>query len=384
MKRTTLFVALLLLPTVAMAAGNTLRVPEDQPTIQGAIDAARDGDTIIVAPGKYEEKLTIDGKKITLASRFLTSNDPADVERTILDGGKDGMKKGPSILYVKRKAEARLVGFTIQNSHHAVTNSGVLDTLHCRFIENGDALSFESGSGTIRHNVFENNTDDGIDMDGASAAVIEDNVISNNKDDGIEIRLHKHRGDLLEIVIRKNVFEGNKEDGLQLIDYPGMSDRTFRIERNVFANNAMAGLGCMPDGDTKEKYSGADLIEPVLVINNTFVGNEYGITGGDNMVLLNNVIAGSAKAAIKRVHGDSAAGVNLLWNNGDDVVDCDLNTADFVNAEPKLDQAYRPLAGSPCIDAGAASFRYNGETLELPHDTYTGSAPDLGANESHP
>ena len=75
---------------------------------------------------------------------------------------------------------------------------------------------------------------------------------------------------------------------------------------------------------TKENYAGADLIERVWIVNNTIVGGQYGITGGDNMVLLNNVITGVARTALKRVHGDSAAGKNLLWRNGMDVDECDL------------------------------------------------------------
>jgi hypothetical protein len=186
----------------------------------------------------------------------------------------------------------------------------------------------------------------------------------------------------LNIVIRRNVFTGNREDGLQLIDYPGKSDRTFRIERNLFVNNAMAAIGCMPDGDTKEKYSGADMAEPVFIINNTFLDSHYAITGGDNMLLLNNVIIHTAKVALTRIHGDSVAGPNLLWSNETDFEDCDLNPAAFISRDPRLDAHDKPRPGSPCIDAGAASLEFHGEKLVLPADSYSGKAPDLGAFES--
>src|SRR5688500_10186231 len=49
-------------------------VPEQYETIQDAIDAANDGDTIIIAEGVYAETLTID-KTITLtAASFDTAN----------------------------------------------------------------------------------------------------------------------------------------------------------------------------------------------------------------------------------------------------------------------------------------------------------------------
>ncbi|MEZ4313528.1 MAG: hypothetical protein R3F14_36355 [Polyangiaceae bacterium] len=39
------------------ALGWEIRVPCDVPTIQGAIDAARDGDVVAVAPGVYRESI---------------------------------------------------------------------------------------------------------------------------------------------------------------------------------------------------------------------------------------------------------------------------------------------------------------------------------------
>ncbi|MAE71616.1 MAG: hypothetical protein CME06_14255 [Gemmatimonadetes bacterium] len=47
---------------------DTWRVPEDFPTIQSAIDAADDGDTVLVSPGTWEEALRIRRKWIMLLS----------------------------------------------------------------------------------------------------------------------------------------------------------------------------------------------------------------------------------------------------------------------------------------------------------------------------
>lgn len=369
------------LPRHLEGAERTLRVPEDHPTIQAAIDAARNGDTILVAPGTYQEDLRVDGKDIALTSCYQQTSNTADIERTILDGGKDGAKSGPPIITIAERpgSSLRLIGFTIRGSHHAVVNSGHIDVRHNHFRDNGDALSFESGKGTVSDNRFEHNRDDGIDMDGPSKATIVDNVLCDNRDDGIEIRLHPFKGPVLNIVIRGNRFERNGEDGLQLIDYPGRSDRTFRIEQNIFAGNRMAGLGCMEDGNTKENYQGAELPEPVVVLNNTFVGNLYGMTGGGNMVILNNVIADTTKAALRRIGGDSAAGVNLLWNNGADMEECDLSGDALLAKDPLLDENFRPKPGSPCLRAGATSFRYNGEELRVPSAIKSGLAPHLGA-----
>jgi hypothetical protein len=63
-----------------------INVPADQPTIQAAIDAAVNGDTVLVQPGIYVENINYNGKNITVASLFLISPDPAYISQTIIDG----------------------------------------------------------------------------------------------------------------------------------------------------------------------------------------------------------------------------------------------------------------------------------------------------------
>jgi hypothetical protein len=47
---------------------STINVPADQPTIQSAINAASNGDTVVVAPGTYTENINFLGKAITVES----------------------------------------------------------------------------------------------------------------------------------------------------------------------------------------------------------------------------------------------------------------------------------------------------------------------------
>jgi hypothetical protein len=145
------------------------------------------------------------------------------------------------------------------------------------FVNCKDGIDYEDNSGGIcGSNIFKENRDDGIDLDYAVDVVIENNIIQNNKDDGIEIRLHPFQNPnkpRLNIIMRNNIISGNGEDGIQLIDYSTNSRRFFKIERNLFYDNAMAAIGCMGDANTTENYEAFMISERINVINNTFVDN---------------------------------------------------------------------------------------------------------------
>lgn len=377
---------------LAPCDASTLEVPGQYPTVQAAIDAAAGGDEIALAPGVYPEAITISGKTLAIRSRFATSGDPADVEATVLEA------VGADVVTALSGAQVLLHGVTLQKGLAAVRlHAGTrLELLDSRVLQTVDGISLEGGSSAgaplttaiVRRCRIEGNGDDGIDSDGKSQIHVEDSEILGNGDDGIEIRLHANgfaAGQAITHVLLGNRITSNGEDGLQLIDYPGLSPRSFRIERNVFAGNAMAGIGMMCDGNTIEDFQGCPIPEPVRLLNNSFVGNDHGLSGGADAVGVNNLFAGNATLGAKNVAGGSALVASLFHDNGTDYASSQVDPGSTLLADPRLDAEYRLQDGSPAIDAGLAYYQHGAETvIDLAPDEYAGSAPDLGAFEWAP
>lgn len=368
------------LPAIVFPEG-AVRVPQDWPTIQAAIDAAGDGDLILVSPGVYVENLVIDHKAVTLASWFLVSRDSRHTDATVIQG-----RHGTTIsVFGEGEGPTRIVGLTLRDGKNGIEAHGArLEVLDDHILhQRNDGVGLESSEAVVRGNRLEANFDDGVDCDGPTHGTIENNEILYNKDDGIELRLHPYAGAPIAVVMRGNMIIGNHGDGIQLINYPGLTDRSIQIERNVLQSNRATGVASMARGKTIDDFRGAPLEESVLLVNNTFASNEYGLIGGDNMIVLNNIFLGNHTAAVKRLGGECVASHNLLWRRGDEAQGCDVALADSLRTDPRLDRERRPTAGSPAIDAGITKIMRDGRELTVaPAGSYRRSAPDLGAFES--
>ena len=187
------------------------------------------------------------------------------------------------------------------------------------------------------------------------------------------------------LVLLQEPDNGNDdEDGIQLIDRTSDdSGRVFDIYHNVFDSNAMVGLGSMPDGNTDEDFGGADIVERVNFYNNTVINNAVGVTGGDNFIALNNIIANNTNEGAKRLRGNSVIAYGIFYNNGTHISDTITDAGIIFDVDPQYDPVtYELLAGSPSIDEGVATFVWNGElVLDLNPSEFVGPAPDLGAKE---
>jgi Protein of unknown function (DUF1565) len=160
------FVLWMSLLTVGFAAAAAvIHVPADQPTIQGAINSAKNEDTVLVSPGTYKENINFLGKAITVKS----SKGPTV---TVIDGG------GISSVVTFSSNETLtsvLRGFTLQNGN--AMNAPNASTLE------GGAIAIEKASPTIKNNVIQGNlavfAGGGIGV-AFGSPLIEGNIIRKN------------------------------------------------------------------------------------------------------------------------------------------------------------------------------------------------------------
>jgi len=97
-----------------------IHVPGDHPTIQAAIDAADDGNTILVSAGTYVENINFLGKEIAVRSDW-------GADMTVIDGGA----AGTVVSFVSGETEAVLDGFKITNG--SGNSSGYAGGIICAY-----------------------------------------------------------------------------------------------------------------------------------------------------------------------------------------------------------------------------------------------------------
>ncbi len=107
------------LEVLLTGTGLALHVPNQYSTIQAAIDAASEGNCIIVEEGVYYENVQIVGKQITLASNYFVDGDSTHVSNTIIDGSQVSDPDKASVIGIlpgnNPYMSPKIIGFTIRN-----------------------------------------------------------------------------------------------------------------------------------------------------------------------------------------------------------------------------------------------------------------------------
>jgi hypothetical protein len=385
---------------------NVLRVPEEYATIQAAVSAAEAGDVVQARAGTYTENIILDRPIVLTAASFDPVN-PAN-NTAIIDGGG-----GVTITIPPNLTQMPTVrGFVIRGNNVGIQASSPFIVEFNYFLASSDQVNYQWGAGGAnRNNLYFKPGDDAIQLDNTDRPLlIENNRIMYATDDGIEVNLQDKPSPpaLVDVNIWNNMIIGSKEDGIQLIDFPGEPQNTNRrlvIVGNLIANSQKAGIGMTANTNTVEDLSGADVIEPVHVYNNTFYGNNHGISGGDNLVAFNNIITNSPGRGVWRVEGppgsNSVVAYTLFFNNTQDNDQSSMGPGIITGQDPRFTAAPNPGAdgawetvdddfsglllqsSSPAIDKGVTQLMAaNGELIPpSPITGFIGAAPDLGWRE---
>ncbi|MBA7476468.1 hypothetical protein ES707_11854 [subsurface metagenome] len=249
-----LLVLICFLNVSLVCSAAVITVPQDYSTIQSAIDAAFDGDEIIVSPSTYYENINFLGKNIILRSTDPTS--PTIVASTIIDASTSG-----SVVTFSgtELTTCVLSGFTITNGYASdgggiygngtqanIQYNKIIANTAARFWSYGKGGGVFDCDGIIENNTISRNQAEGDLSRGGGLyfcdGTIRGNIISENsayQGGG----LYKCDG-----TIQKNIISGNRGrdrgGGLYLCDGA--------IQNNIISYNSATGnyasggglLGC--------------------------------------------------------------------------------------------------------------------------------------------
>lgn len=258
---------------LATLLADTINVPEDFPTIQGALNAANNGDVIAIAEGTYfESNINPNGKTITITGEINDLGEPL----VTIDGGYNGsvlnfvvdfdyQTSNTSIvenLIIKKGSAFRggginaPFGLTINNcifdGNRADYGAGVAflgDSNAMTTIQNcvfknqlehsnpnpwlvhpelGSAIN-ANGNMTITNCIFENNASLSIVVFIGGTVLIDSCIFNNHFDGGTLIGLSQSSTDLT--IINSNLIDNDASP----ISISGFS--TALLENNLFRNN---------------------------------------------------------------------------------------------------------------------------------------------------
>ncbi len=310
----------------------TIHIPAEYSTIQSGINAASNGDTVIVAPDTYFENINFSGKSILLTSYFVFDHDTQYISSTIIDGSTYLNPDSASVVsFCNCEYEGSILqGFTITGGSGTTWIDPELPNLTWH---SGGGIFIYYASPIIRNNIITSNTvENNGSFDGASGG-----------------GLLCFRGNPL---ICNNTFSTNQADyGAGLVtDYSGA-----RIMNNMIIYNS----GGQQYGGGGVYCIGTDT-EPILICNNVIYGNYSMTTGGaiqlwtSSVTAKNNILWGNSQNSGGSINGNS---INITFS----VIEDNFSGEGNITNDPQIVDftTYQISSSSPCVDTGDPADEYD-------------------------
>ncbi len=335
-----------------------INVPDDQPTIQAGIDAADNGDIVMVDEGTYYENINFKGKAITVASHFLIDGDTSHISNTIIDGSQPATRDSASVVYFISGEDTTTIitGFTIQGGAgtpsswgDGISGGGIfcaqsgpkieynyIINNHCEgggdFVCGGGIFSDISSDRItiVRNNLVSGNTCTsnqsatlavtGGGICAVNDAIITDNTIINNSiyhgangqavGGGLECSFNKS-------IIINNIIKGNIAENTGLAKHPwggGIygedSQEGTLISGNLIENNTVTGSTTAGGGIGLWSNDGIITIDKnIIKSNEARKGGGIALGVNSEVKITNNIIqgndAGARAGGIHIAHGSS-------------------------------------------------------------------------------
>lgn len=291
--------------TPVAAQNDTINVPGDYPTIQQAIAAASDGDTIVVAAGSYKENVTID-KSLTLkgVQAGVDARNRSGAE-TIIEPDE-----GAGVRIIAANRIVTVDGFTVRNTLHGITTpegtvAADITVKNVRVLnasEFGISLTFTEKT-TVEYCYVES-AKFGINAGALqpfppTQAVFKHNEVVNTR--------HGITGYLQDALIEDNLVRSFTQGGT------GISGQFLNTE---IKGNTVTGY-TKGAAITFEAHYGRQLSKDVKVEGNTLTANSIGVYVFDTQTELDGV-----SVNFNNIAGNSRYGV---WNEGGETLDATRN-----------------------------------------------------------